>query len=104
MRISRARQMWRTRAVTKFSKPGAHSFGNPCNTHIVVPQVIVGVFEAVVYDADADSPARVTHCIHGHDVQAQVGKVRAGAGVLLEAEEGDNSSKKRETHATHSYC
>ena len=51
----------------------------------------MGVFEAVVDDADADSLARVPHGVHGHDVQAQVGKVRAGAGVLLETIEVDNS-------------
>ena len=56
------------------------------STHVVIPQVVVVVFEAVVYDADPDPPARVPHGVDGDDVQAQVGQVRSGAGVLLEVE------------------
>ena len=43
------------------------------STHVIVAQVFVGVLEAVVDDADADSSARIPHVVDGHDVQAQVG-------------------------------
>ena len=44
----------------------------------------MGVFEAVVYDANPDPLSRKPHGVDGHDVQAQVGQVRSGASVLLE--------------------
>ena len=57
------------------------------STHVIVAQVFVGVLEAVVDDADADAAARITHVVDGHDVQAQVGQVGPGAGVLLKLQE-----------------
>ena len=52
-------------------------------THVVITQIVVGVLEAIIYDTDADAAARVPHGVDGHDVQAQVGQVGPGAGVLL---------------------